>query len=218
MSCSSQSLSNETRSAKCHQRTAEHNWRSTKSESDRRTFKLFRNKAVFLTNKSCCEFYTDFISNISGNQCKLFAATKKLLNQSTETPFRLHGDKLALANDMGSFFIKIILDLHVNLDVTENSCRTINCHSSHCSSSFTAFGHVDMDYLRKLVLRVPTKSCLLDPFPTNIMNDCLDELVSILSTMINLSLESGFFLDIWKGLVVTPLFKKQGLDLVFKNF
>ena len=50
------------------------------------------------------------------------------------------------------------------------------------------------------------------------MKDCLDELLPILSTTINLSLESGFFPDIWKESIVTPLLKKQGLDLVFKNF
>ena len=74
-------LSDEIRSVKRFRRIAERNWRSTKSESDRRSFKLLRNKAVFLMNKSRCEFYTDFISNISDNQRKLFAATKKLLNQ-----------------------------------------------------------------------------------------------------------------------------------------
>ena len=68
------------------------------------------------------------------------------------------------------------------------------------------------------MLRVPTKSCLLDPVPTNILKDCLDELLLILSTTINLLLESGFFPDIWKESVVIPLLKKQGLDLVFKNF
>ena len=143
---------------------------------------------------------------------------KKLLNQTPDKPFPPHGNKLPLANDMGSFFIKKISDLRVSLDATENLCSTVNRHSSHCSSSFTAFRRVDMDSLRKLVLRAPTKSCLLDPVPTNILKDCLDELLPILSTTINLSLESGFFPDIWKESVVTPLLKKQGLDLVFKNF
>ena len=156
-------------------------------------------------NKSRREFYTDFVSNISGDQRKLFAATKKLFNQTADTPFPPHGDKLALANDMGSFFIKKISDLRVSLDATENLCSTVNRHSSHCSSSFTAFRRVDMDSLRKLVLRAPTKSCLLDPVPTNILKDCLDELLPILSTTINLSLESGSFPDIWKESVVTPL-------------
>ena len=101
-----------------------------------------------------------------------------------DTPFPHHGDKSALANDIGSFFIRKISDL-------------LTHSSSHCSSSFTAFRRVDMDSLRKLVLRAPTKSCLLDPVPTNILKDCLDELLPILSTTINLSLESGFFPDTW---------------------
>lgn len=142
------------------------------------------------------------------------------VNQSAESPFLQHGDKLTLANDMGSFFVKKISDLRVSLGAIPNSCSTISRHSSQCSSSFTAFHRVDMDYLRKLVLRTPTKSCLLDPVPTNIMKDCLklDELLPILTTMTNLSLESGFFPVIWKDSVVTPLLKKQGLDFVFKNF
>ena len=98
-------LSDEIRSAKRRRRIAEGNWRSTKSESDWKTFKLLRNKVVFLMNKSRRKFYTDFVSNISRDQRKLFAATKKLLNQTADTPFPPHGDKLALANEMGSFFI-----------------------------------------------------------------------------------------------------------------
>ena len=209
-------LSDEIRSAKRCRRIAERNWRSTKPESDWKTFKLLRNKVVFLMNKPRREFYTDFVSNISRDQRKLFAA--KLLNQTADTPFPPHGDKLALANDMGSFFIKKISDLRVSLDATENLCSTVNRHSSHCSSSFTAFRRVDMDSLRKLVLRAPTKSCLLDPVPTNILKDCLDGLLLILSTTINLSLESGFFPDIWKQSVVTPLLKNKVLTWFLKTF
>ena len=61
-------LSDEIRSVKRARRIAECNWRSTKSTSDRRTFRLLRNKAIFLMNRSRCEFYTDFISNLSGDE------------------------------------------------------------------------------------------------------------------------------------------------------
>ena len=71
-----------------------------------------------------------------------------------------------------------------------------NHYSPHCFSSFTAFCGVDTDYLRKLVLRALTKSCFLDPVPVNTMKDCLHDLLPVLSTTINLSLESGFFPDI----------------------
>ena len=111
---------------------------------------------------------------------------KKLLNQTPDTPFPPHGNKLPLANDMGSFFIKKISDLRVSLDPTENLCSTVNRHSSHFSSSFTAFRSFDMDSFMKLLLGAPTKPCALDPVPTNILKDCgLDKLLLTLSTTIN---------------------------------
>ena len=57
-------------------------------------------------NTSGREFYTDFVRNISGDQRKLFAATNKLLNQTADTPFPPHCDKLALANDMGRSLLR----------------------------------------------------------------------------------------------------------------
>ena len=57
-------------------------------------------------NASGREFYTDFVRNISGDQRELFAATNKLLNQTADTPFPPHCDKLALANDMGRSLLR----------------------------------------------------------------------------------------------------------------
>ncbi|KAK2557257.1 Cornifelin-like protein [Acropora cervicornis] len=45
--------------------------------------------------KSRRKCYADFINNISGDQRKLFAATKKLLNSPAETPFPPHSEKVA---------------------------------------------------------------------------------------------------------------------------
>ena len=69
-------LSDEIRSAKRRRRTAERNWRSTKSESDGRTFKLLRNKVVFLMNRSRREFHTDFVSNIHSMKMEIYAKLK----------------------------------------------------------------------------------------------------------------------------------------------
>ena len=48
---------------------------------------VLRNKVVFLMNLSRCEFYTDFVSNISGDQRKFFAAKKKLLKSDSRYAF-----------------------------------------------------------------------------------------------------------------------------------
>ena len=39
-----------------------------------------------------------------------------------------------------------------------------------------------------------------------------------MTTLITAAKETRFFPDTWKESIVTPLLKKQGLDLVFKNF
>ena len=111
---------------------------------------------------------------------------------------------------MGSFFIKKISDLRVSLDPTENLCSTVNRHSSHFSSSFTAFRSFDMDSFMKLLLGAPTKPCALDPVPTNILKDCgLDKLLLTLSTTIN-KLVVWIWIFPWHlETDVTPLLKKK---------
>ena len=98
--------------------------------------------------------------------------------------------------------------------------------SANCSqlSSFSGFfSNVELlskDSVKNLVLTcsAPTKSCSLDPVPTKVVKECLDELVPLLTVIINQSLQSGVFLDVWKEALVTPMVKKSGSDLAFKNF
>lgn len=46
----------------------------------------------------------------------------------------------------------------------------------------------------------------------------LEELLPVLTKMINGSLSSGVFPDEWRDALLLPLLKKQDLDLAFKNF
>ena len=54
--------------------------------------------------------------------------------------------------------------------------------------------------------------------PTSLVMDCIDVLLSIITKMINLSLESGLLADDWKCVLVLPLLKKPGLDRLYKNY
>ena len=68
--------------------------------------------------------------------------------------------------------------------------------------------------LRKLVLSVPKKCCSLDLVATKVVEECLDELVPLLTVIINQSLQSGVFPDVWKEAPVTPTLKKYASDSV----
>ena len=57
-----------------------------------------------------------------------------------------------------------------------------------------------------------TQSCKLDPIPTWLLKECLDELLPLLTSTINNSLLTGVFPEQCKHAIVRPLLKKHNLD------
>ena len=47
--------------------------------------------------------------------------------------------------------------------------------------------------------------------------NCLDELLSVITAMVNLSLKEGYFPSEWTDALVKPLLKKAGLSMDCKN-
>ena len=59
---------------------------------------------------------------------------------------------------------------------------------------------------------------ILDPMPTYLILQLLDVLLPVITTMINLLFNTGYFAHAWKEALVLPSLKKPGLDVAFKNF
>ncbi len=70
----------------------------------------------------------------------------------------------------------------------------------------------------KFIARSATKTCSLDPIPSDLLKQCLDVLLPIIVNIINMPLSSGEFPDIFKLALVIPLLKKLGLELIFPSF
>ena len=67
------------------------------------------------------------------------------------------------------------------------------------------------ELIRELILQ--------DPIPTSITKECLDDLVSLITFIVNVSLSTGIVPPQFKQATVTPLLKKPGLDTNdMKNF
>ena len=60
-------------------------------------------------------------------------------------------------------------------------------------------------------MKSESKSCDLDPIPTNMLKGSVDILIKPITTIINLSLESGTLPLSFKDAHVTPLLKKSNL-------
>ena len=61
-------------------------------------------------------------------------------------------------------------------------------------------------------MRMPVKSCDLDPIPTRLLKSCIDSLLPPITKLISLSLSAGTFPPVFKSAHVTQLLKKPSLS------
>ena len=81
-----------------------------------------------------------------------------------------------------------------------------------------SFKPVSEEDVRALITKAPIKCCPLDPIPSSVLAQLLDVLIPVITTMINLSFETGQFASDWKEALLLPALKKAGLEVAFKNF
>ena len=74
------------------------------------------------------------------------------------------------------------------------------------------FEPVTEKVILEFLIKSPTKSCMLDPIPTSLTKQSLNDLVSLIKVIVNASLSAGIVPQQFKQALVTPLLKKPGLD------
>ena len=65
-------------------------------------------------------------------------------------------------------------------------------------SSFGSFVSLSEDDVRALITSSKVTSCSMDPIPTTLLLKCIDTLLPVITKVINVSLESGYFPRDWK--------------------
>ena len=210
-------FNDEIKAAKQLWRKYERIWRRTGLESDRLRFKNVRNHANHAMELARREYYTNLINDNSSNQRKLFKVVSTLSGGSKEQ-YPSHVDPVCLADDFGKFFVRKINNICTRLHTLDTLLRESGMLTAYSGPLFNRFQPVTVDEVRKLISSCPNKSCGNDTMPTQMVKDCIDELLPAISSMINLSLTESHFPAIWKEALVRPKLKKPGIDLVKKNY
>ena len=83
----------------------------------------------------------------------------------------------------------------------------------------STFSPVTNENVKTTILSAASKHCDLDPMPTYLLKNCLEELLPCITNIINASLCTGVVPEIFKVALVKPLLKKNGLDTeILKNY
>ena len=126
---------------------------------------------------------------------------------------------IAVSNDLKDFFhnkVKGIYD-KIQKDAASLSGQPTvindpNYNSNSLSGGFIGFSEMSSSSVSEIIKSMSTKSCSLDPLPMWMFKNCLDEVLPIVTYIVNKSLKDGQFPDSLKHALVRPSLKKPNLD------
>ena len=191
-------------------------WRKNKSSFNRSQYI----KKVHMYNKICMKAKSDFLkSRIHDNQDnpqKLWQTLSDVLHRSAAKVLPSVNSPQLLANKFVEFFTEKITNIRQSF---ANSNPPKYTDSDLTPPVFSAFSSVSEDQVAKIIKNSPSKSCSLDPWPTFLVIEFLDILITPITSVIHASLREGSCPKFFKQAHVTPLLKKSTLDReVLKNY
>ena len=197
------------KAAKQERRCAERRWLASGLQVHKDIFKFHRNKVNNLIRKVKQDFFLNKFEQVKS--CKeLFSAADQVLGKSKKSVFpSIFGSETILCNNFLSFFDDKIRSIRQNLDKENNESAT---HPPFKGNYLENFDPISEQDVKIIIESCASKSCDLDPVPTDILKQCLSELLPCITKVLNDSLQTGLVPDPFKHAIVKPLLKKAGLD------
>ncbi len=202
---------------KRERRKFERKWRKSDLPTDHEQFKSAKNHYSFMLTMAHKEHYESEIAGAAGNQKKLFSIIQELASVKKDTPLPDCESIQQLADSFGDFFLNKIQDIRNEIDSQACDFQPPSPPQSP-TDTFSEFSPLSEAEVRRLIFKSKSTSCALDPIPTELLKECIDVVLPLLTRMVNLSLQTGVFPNEWKIALVVPLIKQFGLELIFKSF
>ena len=126
-------------------------------------------------------------------------------------PLPSHNSEKDLTERFSEHFINKITNLRENLAKCPSPSQA-EINTKSCTSFLSEFNEITMETVRTVIERSPSKSCPSHPMPTKTLKSCLNELLPVITTLVNSSLQEGVFPDALKEGLLHPKIKKTSMD------
>ena len=201
--------SSDLRESKQKKRRLERKWLKSSLEIDRQLYVDHCKNYRRMLDQAKCDHRRDLVAHCDDR--KLFRLVERM-SKPVSAPFLPDHDNVrTLANEFADFFNKKVNNLIGSINKSNLADLSVDLQH-HCSSTFASFDSVLCNDVKRLIMKSATKSCPLDPIPTDLLKRCLDSLLSPITRIINTSLTCGYMPALLKVAQVVPLLKKPSLD------
>ena len=206
---------------KAAKRKAEKKWRKTRLVSDLETFKDRRNELNNHLKDLKRKDLAKKINDNRGNSKALFKIVNNVLHRNQDLPLPPNKDDEVLASDFSNFFDTKISKIRETLDSnsTNNSCHDVSQTSNtYNGQPLRNFKIMSASEIKKIISNMAPKHSKLDPMPTWIIKEHIEEFLPIITQIVNKSLQSGLMPTSLKHAIIKPLLKKANLEPTLKNY
>ena len=177
------------REAKQARRRAERRWRKSQLRVDREIYVKCRQKVDVALLEAKKSHYHKLIVECE-DQRQVYKIVNKLLGRNQNSNSHAGLPSPEWVETLSKFFIQKIDDIRASIpearDPTPVSNPLLGC-------SFERFTPVNETEVKRIINSSPGKSCALDPIPTEFVKMAQNELVPVITTIVNTSLAEGVF-------------------------
>ena len=208
-------MDEETREGRRVARRAERKWRKTKLTVHKEIMKKECRKYSSLKDEKKASYYCNKINDCTTSK-QIFAARDNLLGKKKTSSHPNNVPANELPQHFCDYFAEKINLLRSSLD-KKNAILPSYIEST--GPKLSSFHPVREKDILDIIQTMPTKSCDLDPIPTELTKKYIQELVPLITDIVNASLEDGLVPHQFKEAIVIPLIKKVNSDAnILKNY
>ena len=154
------------------------------------------------------EHYSNKVEMCKNDPKSLFQLTNSLLVNQQQKKLPDSDDDQILSNQFNDFFHNKIARIRAHLN-TDSHSEIYEQPPTY--TKFTILRPTTSNEIRSLILTSNNSSCILDPIPTKLLKQCVDEVLPMITAMVNKSTHGHFPSDL-KHALIKPNLKKPGLD------
>lgn len=211
------------RDAKQKRRRLERKWQKHRIEVHHQIYREQCRAVSKLLVETRRRYYQNKIAESGSDQKAIYTVVRHLLGQSTSVTLPDYESPQDLANQFSAFFTDKIVNIRQSFSTEPNTLPTETLHTENETveniTHLSEFTQASEDEIRKIISSSSSKSCELDPLPTWLLKDCLEQLLPLITVIINKSLQEGVVPTAMKMAHVRPSLKKPGLDQnILKNY
>ena len=207
-------LSTEAKASKRERRRLEREWKKHGRESTRIIYRASCRRTQRLIMKSRKEFYKDRITSAE-NSGQQWGNIKNLLHTNNSHVARRPDEAASFCSTMVNFFRDKIVNLKSSM-AAQLSGKVVNPFAwdkVHSGIPLDVLQPVTPDEVGTIIGSMSSKSSPLDFIPTSLLKSCVVVFAPAIANLANLSFSEGRFPGMFKTAQVTPLLKKQGIDI-----